>query len=234
MKLIFIAVLASALLIASQGRAGPPSFDCARAGTPTEHAICASVELSQLDSQLAAAYGAARAAASPAGRQQIKAAQVAWIGQRDACGSNAACLNDRMLRRLAELQSGGGGPAPVASGGVTGLYCARGGANSLVVRDRGGAADFEVLSIQGGGHSCSVEVRGAQRTATGYVGSVEGCQLTLVPQGGEVVLLAAPFDACKMFCGARAALTEIHFPMSGRSALPGAYDSIGLGEVVCN
>ncbi|WP_246043987.1 lysozyme inhibitor LprI family protein [Ruegeria sediminis] len=106
---IFSSVLASALMIASQGKAGPPSFDCSRAGTPTEFAICASAELSQLDSQLATAYGAAHAAASPAERQQIKAAQVAWIGQRDACGSNAACLNDRMMRRLAELQSGRGG-----------------------------------------------------------------------------------------------------------------------------
>jgi len=234
MKPIVIAVLASALWTASQGSAGPPSFDCAMASTPTEHAICASAELSQLDSQLAAACGAARAAASPAGRQQIRAAQIDWIGQRDACGSNAACLADRMQQRLSKLQSGGGGPIQVGSVGLTGLYCARGGADSLAVRDRGGTADFEVLSIQGGGHSCGVEVLGAQRTAAGYVGSMEGCQLTLLPQGGEVVLLAAPFEACKKFCGARAALTEIYFPISGRRGLPGTFDSIGLGEVGCN
>lgn len=234
MKRVVIVVLASALAIASQGRAESPSFDCAEAGTPTEHAICASAELSRLDSQLAAAYGAARAAASPAGRQQIRAAQIDWIGQRDACGSNAACLAERMQERLAKLQSGGGDPIQAGSASLTGLYCARGGADSLAVRDRGGTADFEVLSIQGGGHSCGVEVRGAKRTAAGYVGNVEGCQLTLVLQGNEVSLLAAPFDACKMFCGARAVLTEIHFPMSGHKPLPGAHESIGLGEVGCD
>src|SRR5664279_1243089 len=40
----------------SQQRAGQPSFDCAKATYPDEHAICSNPELSELDKAVAAGF----------------------------------------------------------------------------------------------------------------------------------------------------------------------------------
>src|SRR6056297_2913309 len=79
-----------------------PSFDCARAGTPTEFAICGTPELARLDSQMADRYSAARAIAS--NPSAVVSAQRNWISRRDRCGSNVDCLLTSMQERLAVLQ----------------------------------------------------------------------------------------------------------------------------------
>ncbi len=53
------------LLASSTAAAHAASFDCAKAHTPQEKAICASPELSKADDGMAAAYKAAVAAAAP-------------------------------------------------------------------------------------------------------------------------------------------------------------------------
>ncbi|MCB1491868.1 MAG: DUF1176 domain-containing protein [Rhodobiaceae bacterium] len=91
-----------ALLVAGAASA-QPSFNCAKAGTVIEHAICDNADLAALDSDMAAAYGEARKVAkamddhepSLNAQSNLKAAQRAWIGRRDACeGADAieACI----------------------------------------------------------------------------------------------------------------------------------------------
>lgn len=84
-------------------RAEGPSFDCARAGTPTEFAICASPELAQLDRRMADVYGAAHANAS--NPSAVVDAQRSWISRRNACRSDVDCLRAVMQERLAALQA---------------------------------------------------------------------------------------------------------------------------------
>jgi uncharacterized protein len=67
------------LLGSSMGAADAASFDCAKAHTPQEKAICASPELSKADDRMAAAYKAALAAAPPEFQNRIRDAQRAWI-----------------------------------------------------------------------------------------------------------------------------------------------------------
>jgi uncharacterized protein len=67
------------LLASSTTAAHAASFDCAKAHTPQEKAICASPELSKADDRMAAAYKAALAAAPPKFHEQIRDAQRAWI-----------------------------------------------------------------------------------------------------------------------------------------------------------
>ena len=55
------------------------SFDCHKAQTPREHAICSNPELSALDTQLAAAYTAARAQLSPEAAAHIQNDQREWL-----------------------------------------------------------------------------------------------------------------------------------------------------------
>jgi len=78
-----------------------PSFDCAKAQSVTEKMICASRELSGLDSRLASMYRQALATESTS-----EAEQRAWLKRRDAvCGADREdkCLADAMQKRRMEL-----------------------------------------------------------------------------------------------------------------------------------
>src|SRR4051812_42452983 len=65
------------------------SFDCAKAGTSFEKAICASPELSKLDETLARAYATALGGLSAAAAATVKATQHSWL---DYAGK--ACSDD--------------------------------------------------------------------------------------------------------------------------------------------
>lgn len=75
------------------------SFDCGKAATATEQAICRQPALSALDEQVAAAY-----------RQHnqqglLQDNQRAWLnGPRAECKAEAACLQSRYQQRLVQLQ----------------------------------------------------------------------------------------------------------------------------------
>ncbi|MCW2238951.1 lysozyme inhibitor LprI family protein [Azospirillum canadense] len=108
-------------LLAAPSLAQAASFPCAKASTPTEKAICADPGLSKLDEQLSAAYRAALnqlSGSSPEeGQAQtvLKADQRAWLGERNACGGDQACLKTAQERRLAVLSfhPAPGAPSPV-------------------------------------------------------------------------------------------------------------------------
>jgi len=80
-----------------------PSFNCARASTPVEHAICDNPTLSRLDGRMGRLY-ARRLAANPGERQR----QIAWIRARDAtCGADVTCLIAAEHARMQALQQQG-------------------------------------------------------------------------------------------------------------------------------
>jgi uncharacterized protein len=85
--------------------AGAPSFDCARAGTPTEGAICGSDSLATLDQQIADSFLRAQAAMTAADQDRLRLEQRSWLGQRNACGADVDCLHQSMSGRLVELDS---------------------------------------------------------------------------------------------------------------------------------
>lgn len=93
-------MLLIALLTTGWG-AQAAGFDCARAKTPTEQAICADSGLSSLDEVLEVMYGSAlRTADAP---HVPKSEQRAWLQVRNACGSDSMCLREAYQRRLAAL-----------------------------------------------------------------------------------------------------------------------------------
>lgn len=74
-----------------------PSFDCAKASQPSEHAICGSATLSQLDLRLAASFAQARSVlpgtvARDLGRDLLK--------DRQFCGADVGCLQVEMTRAI--------------------------------------------------------------------------------------------------------------------------------------
>lgn len=102
--MIFIALL--------QLAAAGPSFDCARARTDVERAICADAELAALDREEARIYGIARVVPQ-ADRTALLKRQRDFLEGRNACPQSAApldeCIRDAYLgdigdlRRMAEL-----------------------------------------------------------------------------------------------------------------------------------
>jgi uncharacterized protein len=93
-------------LLPRGGAAQAASFDCARAATPSEIAICANPTLSALDGQLGLAY-AQRVAMEPALRQIERG----WILVRNVgCGHSVGCLASVTRWQLAFLRSGAAQP----------------------------------------------------------------------------------------------------------------------------
>lgn len=80
-----------------------PSFDCAKASTPSEQLICSDGELADLDLKLASLYSSARARVSD--KAGLKDAQNKWRRDvRDAC-SDVTCMKGAYEGRIAHLQS---------------------------------------------------------------------------------------------------------------------------------
>ena len=76
-----------------------PSFDCTKAATKIEKLICSSVEVSQLDAQMASAYAQARKNLEPK-----YLGQVAWLKDtRNQCG-DVSCLASAYKDRNEGLQ----------------------------------------------------------------------------------------------------------------------------------
>lgn len=98
--------------------AGAASFDCGKAGTAFERAICTNPELSRLDEVLAQAYATALGGLSRPAADVIKATQHEWLGyaervctpdaeplQGDYSGDQIGCLNATIRSRLKNLEA---------------------------------------------------------------------------------------------------------------------------------
>jgi uncharacterized protein len=90
-----------ALLLLFPLAASAASFDCAKAVSRVEKAICSESELSTLDEHLGRFYFAARDRLAE-NASCIAADQRDWIRRRNAC-ADSACLKKLYLERLAEL-----------------------------------------------------------------------------------------------------------------------------------
>jgi uncharacterized protein YecT (DUF1311 family) len=87
-----------------QSGAVKPSFNCAKAFTKTEKAICASPAIATLDNVMVGLYKKVRGARKGAARNALVAQQKQWLKQRNACGSDIACLAQRYGTRIQQLQ----------------------------------------------------------------------------------------------------------------------------------
>ncbi|WP_179379864.1 lysozyme inhibitor LprI family protein [Jannaschia marina] len=128
--LLAAVALAAALLPLPTDAAGP-SFDCARAATSTEFAICDSARLSELDVTMAALYR--RAAAGSANPDRLWAHQLLWQRWRNICGGDAACLARRYEARILDLAPPGAAP-PLGDGPAV-TYRIRDGRSERVYPD---------------------------------------------------------------------------------------------------
>ena len=95
-------VLSASIALGPHGAARAASFDCNQAAAPTEFAICGDPQLSQVDSEIGAAFDQ-RVATDPSIRQ----IQRGWLKVRNVgCGRNRGCLRPLMADELGWLRSG--------------------------------------------------------------------------------------------------------------------------------
>ena len=107
--LILLALLAPSPAAAQQAATGP-SFDCARAQSWDERAICADRDLAALDRRVAEAFRRA-VEAKPGDRDRLQAEQRAWLRERRTCekpssGTPQGCLRTSMASRASTLEAG--------------------------------------------------------------------------------------------------------------------------------
>lgn len=79
------------------------SFDCAKASTETEQAICNTPSLGELDSQLTANYKLAMSNLPASQLVQLRGSQLTWLKTRNACHAQEGCLKNSMEQRSKEL-----------------------------------------------------------------------------------------------------------------------------------
>lgn len=80
-----------------------PSFDCAKARTRGEVAVCSNAGLAALDRNMAAQYAQAFAAATPEQRALLRSTRGRFIAYRDRC-PNRACIGDAYVGRMREIR----------------------------------------------------------------------------------------------------------------------------------
>jgi len=76
-----------------------PSFDCCKAATPTEKAICSNADLAELDNKLAGTYSKARS-----GKKDMQQEQKEWLKGRNSCLSDIQCLKKSYNSRIQKLE----------------------------------------------------------------------------------------------------------------------------------
>lgn len=98
-----IFVFSAALFSILSSTALGASFDCRRASTPIENAICSDQRLSNLDSTLGELYRTSLAL-FPGTKTDIQSIQKEWIGVRNKC-TNTACLEKAYIVRMSEISN---------------------------------------------------------------------------------------------------------------------------------
>ena len=100
-----VAAMVTAFVVAAATPAAAASFDCSKAKTADEKAICASRTLSDLDVEMATLFRVRMqipmlmGARGDAGDQQVS-----WLAKRATCGANVTCLTAAYRQRITELK----------------------------------------------------------------------------------------------------------------------------------
>ena len=79
------------------------SYDCTRATTATEIAVCDNPSLNRMDEDLAVQYRSLLNQLPPRRADALRDDQRSWLVARNSCGADVRCLRARYEERLARL-----------------------------------------------------------------------------------------------------------------------------------
>jgi len=97
-------VIALALTFVAPVAAHAASFDCQRAKSADEKAVCAYLPLNDKDVRMSVLYEINKRTLAMGGRDAIQDQQRQWLTERRRCGANRSCLIRLYDRRLGELE----------------------------------------------------------------------------------------------------------------------------------
>ena len=97
-------VLVMAGLLATGAEAA--SFDCGRAASADEHAICANRALNDADVRLSVKYEILTHTLAMGARGSLRDDQRAFLAKRRQCGASSACIAGLYAGQEAKLQAG--------------------------------------------------------------------------------------------------------------------------------
>ncbi len=104
--LLTLTALVAAPLLLSTVFASAQSFNCAKANTKAEFAICNNEDLLSLDEQMAAVFHIQRSKLpSSSDRQKASQVQTKWLKKRNSCNLDWQCLQVQYNDRIVEIQT---------------------------------------------------------------------------------------------------------------------------------
>ncbi|NMY69894.1 lysozyme inhibitor LprI family protein [Pseudomonas sp. WS 5414] len=199
------------------------SFDCAKAASASEKAICADPYTAGLDSQLGKAWTATLAEAKDL--KALRLGQREWLKQRDQCQADLGCLRSQYLSRLMVLRyvniafNWQGTWQRVS---VSPFY-----GGELVIRRSGEDRLSFDLSAMGGANSGALAGKLQLKDGEARY-SVEGCQLRLTPRNG---LLQVTQEGDSYACGAGSGVYYDGLYVASRQILEHQYDLLSTALV---
>lgn len=196
-KLLTIAALT---LLAFAPANANPSFDCAKAKSAAEKTVCEVPDLQWSDRQLARFY---KMAIKDSGysRAGVVQSQRAFLARRDACGTDIECLDNAYKMQFKALSNF------VRVGVPFGVYKPEGMGGEMWIVRFGYDAAFKILTVGGGGHTCTFDTDSAPQGGKGVIRYAENganaCRITVLPDGDDMVVQT---KNCNDYCGMRAVL----------------------------
>lgn len=103
MRVIFPTLILCAIFLSVPARAA--SFDCAKARSPDERAVCASRPLSEMDVEMAVRYQTLAGLVAMGTRGDMGDAQQDFLRARTRCSADNACLTALYRARISKLKS---------------------------------------------------------------------------------------------------------------------------------
>ncbi len=94
-----------------------PSFDCSKATSQTEKAICKNTKLQDLDWDLTSLYNRVLNNISYRRGEQIRKSQDRWLDERDTCQYDSTCITKKYKRRIRYLKRYISGPGQTSEPG---------------------------------------------------------------------------------------------------------------------
>jgi uncharacterized protein len=101
-----IATFATLMLTAAWQPASAASFDCSKAETVDEKAICADHQLNDADVEMSVLYTQLKPLLGMGARGDLEDEQAAWLKRRAGCGGDRACLGEAYEDRVRQLRRG--------------------------------------------------------------------------------------------------------------------------------
>jgi uncharacterized protein len=102
-------LLLPSLLVACLSLSSPRAFslpiNCARAVTANERTICSDPTLIQADARMDTLYNVSIHFVAMGARGDLQEQQSHWICQREACGTNKACIREAYEKRTAVFET---------------------------------------------------------------------------------------------------------------------------------